>query len=738
MSKSVTLDARKVVKYINDSTQSQIRVIEESLSRLGEKTGQKYKLVATHPKNLLFEDSNGQYYLADYAKSRGNRIVLSNITELTIEESKKSHIFNNTCVDLVESICNEDSKAAEIAFKKLESCRFRSTVSSSDGWVTTRDGARRRFMTESNTVAKESLNTIVETISKAIGEEVILEGNRVVRAKLGNIDLKLPINETMRRCNIAKKMKVVAEGAWESTKFQGFVNGIAGLISDNMLNEAVAESAKFLKEFQEFSLLNLVEMEALVENTLATKNQYNPLLAENTALVLYKTNARANRDDIIDTWSQTARIAADPDLMESVTTLSESEDFNNDYQEFLHKVLVEGTEIPQDVLTKFLVLIKTLLSKEIEELEDSAEASGVDPDTVDAVQSALGGESEVMESKIIAEEEDPMLAKYKRARDEIEAMIKGVDAGDPDQTKAATDLVSSIDETELMAADNLQNYGADTEVDEMDSGDMGEIADELDSEEGEEEGLGGDIEDELGGDLGGDLGDLGDLGGDEELGDLGEEDLGDMGDLGEEGEGEEGEEDLDLGTPDLEFESAEKDPYGDHTITEAEINDEYGSSSDDDNINEIVSDLRNMFESENPYAEGGPEDKENTEAINEKEDESEEDEESDSDKPFPGAAEPFGEGKDDIDREVISGNEGVKAVEGAPEDSMNKDNGGDIPGESSLEKDDSLGNKGSDSDLEDHGEALDHNHKNDDKSTTIGESLSRTPTFGKGPFKKVK
>jgi len=120
MSKSITLDARKVIKYINDSAQSQIVTIKEALNKLGEKVGQEYSLVAMHQKNVMFEDADGQYYIADYDKPRGNRVNFSKITKVSIEESKKSHVFNNACVDLVESVAKDDTKCLEIAFRKLD------------------------------------------------------------------------------------------------------------------------------------------------------------------------------------------------------------------------------------------------------------------------------------------------------------------------------------------------------------------------------------------------------------------------------------------------------------------------------------------------------------------------------------------------------------------------------------------------------------------------------------------
>lgn len=775
MSKSITLDARKVIKYINDSAQSHVHVMEEALSRLAQKTGRKYRLVALHPKNVMFEDSSGQYYLADYAKSRGNRINLSNVTEVNIEESKKSHVFNNACVDLVESISNEDEKGSEIAFRKLESCRFRSTVTSNDGYVITKDGQRRRFLTESPVMSKSSVDAVLESISAAMKEDVVLEDNHIISAKIGNVDLKLPITETMRRCNVAKKMKTVAEDAWQSPKFQKFVNNVAGMVSKDMIKEAVVESAKFLKEYQEFSLLNLSEMETLVESTLATANQYNPILAENTALLLYKTNTRANKNDIMSAWEKTARVASDPALLEEVYNLSKSEDFNNDYQVFLHKVLVEETEVPQDVLKTTLLVLKKVLSDAVETMGDKEEAREVEDDTVEAVNTALSdGSEDVFEgvdksSAII--EQDETLAKYKRAIDEIEDMISGVDAGDPDQMQAATDLVSAIDTDQMMSQETLQNYGTEEDIGEIGAGEVADAAEEM-GEEGEEELDLGAEEEDLGG-LGAGAGEAGledlDLGAEAPAEEPGEEETFGLGEEEAE-EAEEGEEEEEeLGEPDLSFES--KDTYGDYSISESQdIDDKYGTKDENKeesivSADEIVADLHDLFESENPFAPGGPLAKEKkTEGDGMVSDEEKnEDEEEEDDKDLPGDIEKLppalqkqamkkvegdgvAEGVEDIkNKDVISGDEGVSAESGAAEDSMPKDLGGEVVGGKKVKTGGegapktNPGNKGSDSDLEQVGDKnpIKRSPENDDSSATLKESTEK-PAFNKGPFKKVK
>jgi len=599
-------------------------------------------------------------------------------------------------------------------------------------------------MMESSVVSEDTVELVVESITKLMQDNVIVEGNQVVGARIGDIDLKLPVTETMRRCSVAKEMKVVAESAWQSPRFQKFISNVAGMVSNSMIREAVAESTKFLKEYQEFSLLNLTEMESLVSDALATMNQYNPVLVENAALLLYKTNTQANKKDILGAWEKTARVANDSTLLEDVYNLSKSEDFNNDYQEFLHKVIVEGTKIPEDFLEKFLLVLKKMLKDEIESMEDREE-EGIEADeTSSTINDLLGNEEESMlaadvnksNKKVVLEEANPALSKYKKALEDIESMIVGVEAGDPEQVEAATNMIQSIDVDNIMTADTLESYGQEEEIGDLGAGDIADAADGV-SEEGEGlEGEGLEGEEDLG------LGDLGgDLGGDLDLGEEGEgEGLEGLGDLEGEGLGEEGEGEETFGLeeePEEEVSLESKDSYSDYAISEdQDINDEYGiGDAIEESMDEVVADLKNLFESEGkkPWEQDEEKseevDKEDEETITETDDEDGEDVKE--------------EGKEDIkNKEVISGTEGVKAAEGAAKDTMPKDNGGKIPGEQKLKDGcgctdhSNPGNKGTDSDCKEEGDPLKRDPKNDADSATLEEN--KKPTFGKGPFKRVK
>ena len=139
-----------------------------------------------------------------------------------------------------------------------------------------------------------------------------------------------------------------------------------------------------------------------------------------------------------------------------------AEDFNNDYQEFLYKVLVEETKIPEDFLTKFLFVIKKMLKEEIESLKDHDEEIVNSDETSSAINDLLGGSQESEQvvmadvnkvgQKTILEEENPILAKYEKALADVEQMISGVNAGDTEQIEAATNMIESIDVENLMNA----------------------------------------------------------------------------------------------------------------------------------------------------------------------------------------------------------------------------------------------------------------------------------------------
>jgi len=368
MSKTVTLDARKAVKFINDGAQSNVVLFENLVHRVGEKAGKNYRLVALHNNSLMFEDTEaGDYFLAKHDRSKkGNKIHITDVSRVTIKESKKSQVFANACSDLVNGICEEDSKLADVAFKRLDSCRFRPTVASTDGFVVTRDGVRRRIQIDESVVSESNRSRIINAILHAVADNVVVEDNKVISASLGDgTEIPIPITEMDRRRMVAKSMMTVAESAHQSPGFRKFAKHIAGLVSHDKLREAVTESAQFLKEYQEFCLLDFEGFRALIENTLATQNIYNHVLAEHTALTLYRSNLKVNKDDIIDAWEKTSKLAANASLLEGVESLKSSKDFENDYVTFLTEVMTEDKDTQRKAYLNSLAVIRKTLESEI-------------------------------------------------------------------------------------------------------------------------------------------------------------------------------------------------------------------------------------------------------------------------------------------------------------------------------------------------------------------------------------
>jgi len=340
-------------------------------------------------------------------------------------------------------------------------------------------------------------------------------------------------------------------------------------------------------------------------------------------------------------------------------------------------------------------------------------------------------------------------------------------------------MIEAIDAEGLVADMELREFGQEEEVGDLETGDVIKAA-----EEGEE---GGEPAAEEGEELDLGLEGLGDIEGAEGI--EGIEGLGEEGapeeTFGLEGETEEGEEGEEEEEEELLAADINKDAYADYTISENKgVNDSYGFEAEkeekdkskggkldenaSDNMDDIVSDLRNLFEAENPFAAGGPLAKEKkTEGdgmVSEKDEDEEDDEEEtgggEDKKDLPGKIENLppalqkqalkkveaaknkdekikNEGAEDIkNKNVINGDEGISAAEGAPSDMMPKNLGGKIPGGNKVtEGGDGPGNEGSDDDCKEIGgdNPIKRDPKNDNDSNVMKESK-----FSKGPFRKVK
>jgi len=341
----VTMDAGRFLHVINESAQSRSAFFARVVSEMGKKEKDEWTLTALGPKGLIFEDSEHDYFTADITPKPHNKFEINNIRQIQVTESRKSEILAKACKDLVDSLCEDDAKNADVAFSKLEALRFRSRVIPESGTVVTRDGEVRHVKVTEGLFPQGIREAIVESFVAAVKDDVTVDNGRVVRGFFGNAQkFELPIDEMTRRRVVARYVKEAAQEAYKSEAFQTYTKKWAGLVCENKLTEAVQDAAKFLREYQEFCLLSLDETRDLVGKTLATQGSMNSKLAEDVGLMIYRTAIKANREDIIESWTQTAKKASDATLLERVKTLQESKNFEGDYQLMLEHVFNEEAD----------------------------------------------------------------------------------------------------------------------------------------------------------------------------------------------------------------------------------------------------------------------------------------------------------------------------------------------------------------------------------------------------------
>jgi len=361
----LTMDARKFLRAINTSAQSKVVFFEDSVKKIGQKTGRNYRLTALDANSLIFEDTDeSQYYHADLGKKARGKIEISNIRPIKIVDEQKSESFDKHCLDLVESLSRDDFKSADKAFRTIEVQRFRPMVIPNNGWVTTKDGSAHRIVVEDQS-QHFNIPAITDAFCEAVSEFVELDDDgRAIRGEFPETGetFSIPVNEMTRRRLVAHHMKTVAEGAWHSDSFKKLIQNVAGNVTGGQVGDAVRLTASFLKENQEFSLLTSDEVRSLVENALAAVGQFNSILAEDVSTLIHRTNLKVNKDDICEAWEKTALKAENAELLHSAKLLESAEDFATDYDKFLSNVLNEGMDVQAARAKAYLTSLKVINS----------------------------------------------------------------------------------------------------------------------------------------------------------------------------------------------------------------------------------------------------------------------------------------------------------------------------------------------------------------------------------------
>jgi hypothetical protein len=386
----VTMDARKFVRQINSGAAAKLKTLEEAVERLGKNAGRTLRLTSVDTNTLFYEDVEAnKFYIADIRKGNRGRIHIDNIRPVQIVEENKASQFSKNVRDLVENICSGDLTNADKLFSKIEGQRFRSKVIPESGWITLRDGVARHIPVSTRIVKEERAANIVRVFSESVKDSVDVDNGRIVRGTLNDGEQKfvIPINEYTRRRLVAHKMRSVASGAYKSAAFSEMVVQTASLVCEGKVAKACKLAAKFLKEEQEFCLLDSKGMLQLVENALATKAHFNSMLGSDVAMLMHKTNLKVNKQAILEAWTKMAQKSEHAGLLNNVNYLAESTNFSGDYDRFLDIVFNEELNIQQARAAAYRKTLR-MIAAALPELED-------DPD--EEISSSLDELNELIE-----------------------------------------------------------------------------------------------------------------------------------------------------------------------------------------------------------------------------------------------------------------------------------------------------------------------------------------------------
>jgi hypothetical protein len=338
---TVTMDSRKFLSAINGSAESQIKFLSESVTRLGLEQGKDWNLAATAADRIFIEDVNsGEYLVADYTRQKGGQVRIGNIRKVQITEGEKSPHFGSACMALVEGIQTNDVKATENAFSRITASRFRSTAVPNSGLVRTKDGTVRHISVRTDMMNEEVQDRLISTIVSELSDRVVISEGEV-SGTFSNEKFRLPVSPLMERRVVAYNMREAARNAYWNAEFQNLAYTVAGHICEGVegIKKVVPTVGTYLQKHQEFNLLNRDQVTEVVGNALATRGVFNETLAEDAAILIYKTGLKVNRPDIIYAWKTASKQAEHDVMLEQVTKLAEAteSDFPALYDQYLDK-----------------------------------------------------------------------------------------------------------------------------------------------------------------------------------------------------------------------------------------------------------------------------------------------------------------------------------------------------------------------------------------------------------------
>ncbi len=523
----VEMDSRKFLGALNKSAQARVVMFESLIKDMASKSNQNWRLSALNTDTIIIENVDSkEYYIADHSQAKGGRITIDNFRKIEVVEKDKKAVFKESCSQLVDAIEENDRKGMQIAFNKLAAQRFSPRTVPQSGYVVTRDGVTRQITTkESGKLTNDDKSRIIKAIVESLQTNTVIAESGRITGKFGPaVKIKLPVTEWTCKKVIGRFMRDTAKNAYQHPGFQNRIAHVAKLVNNKKFEEAKQSISGFLREQQEFCMLNSKQTQSLINDTLAAKGIFNQSLCDAVSDLFITTNLTENRAEIVKEWTNTAKKVSNVSLLENVQILENAKNFKKSYDAFLTKVFNEAVSPRQVMVDAYKTALSSLRnSPQIQEVPDIA-------GKIDSLVTRLS-ESEVDHS-VIAEVED-VLAGAKSELDaangldnfdsmpgvgsELPADVSSAMAPKPDaQKKDGVSIIinsplvnvgNQSSEEDDMGMDDLppppdMNDGADIDLDDSGLEDDEESDGDVDSIKNELDSLGGDEDKVQLGDLG--------------------------------------------------------------------------------------------------------------------------------------------------------------------------------------------------------------------------------------------
>lgn len=493
----VVMDSKKLLGAFNSSAQAKIATLTEAIHHLGRSKKRDWHLAAVTGDQLFVEcRTTGRLYAGSFKREKGGKLTITAMRPIVVVESKKRHTIEASCLRLIDSIEANHQAGMSTSFNQLANARFTPRTIPESGVVKTRDGVVRTVVVaESGPLTRTEQATLAKFAYRAFTKA---PGQMTFSEETGDVNQTIPLSDwAYRRCR-ARHMRQVALEAYKSEGFQNCVMEVARAVYDGKVDAAVDKAKPFLREFQEFCVLDRRGLQRLIENALATRGCFNQTLCDDVATLFWRTNLNVNRNDILTEWRNVAKVTGNANLLDNISRLEQSGDFEAAYNKLIGLIFTEAVSSRDVTADAYLLALKKV--RDVPRVDEEISLA----EKIDDLIARLSKPEP--DHATIAEAEDTLAA----IKDELKERERGQDIDNFDDVKGdldGGDIGDDVDlsEPEKPAGGTTVNFniniGKDGDVSTDGDEDLAGMDDVFggDEEGGEEEGGGLDDMIKLGG-----------------------------------------------------------------------------------------------------------------------------------------------------------------------------------------------------------------------------------------------